>query len=113
MNRRQVLVRLGGVLLAIPASHILMACGSSDNGTQGLQFTSSNELGHTHTVTLQLTDLTNPPAAGVTKDTSVDMAHMHQVSLTEAELESIELGNSVTKITTNNDNHTHTFTFHK
>lgn len=38
---------------------------------------------------------------------------MHQVSLTEAELESIELGNSVTKITTNNDNHTHTFTFHK
>jgi hypothetical protein len=53
MDRRQVLIRLGGVLLAIPASRILMACGSSDNGTQGLQFTSSNELGHTHTVTLQ------------------------------------------------------------
>jgi hypothetical protein len=114
MNRREVIVKFGGLLLALPASRVLMACGSDSGGSpQSLTFTSSNDLGHTHTVGLQVTELTTPPSGGVTKTTSNVMAHTHQVSLSAAELDSIDLGSTVTKTTTMDDGHTHTFAFHK
>ncbi len=115
MNRREVIFRIGGVLLALPASRVLMACGDSGGGTspQSLTFTSSNDLGHTHTVSLQLSEISSPPTAGVTKTTSNDLAHTHMVSLTAADLDTINQGNTVTKTTTNEDNHTHTFAFRK
>ncbi|HVP59302.1 MAG TPA: hypothetical protein VMT11_01960 [Myxococcaceae bacterium] len=116
MNRREVIFRVGGLLLAIPASRVLLACGSDSGGgtnPQSLTFTSSNELAHTHTVSLQLTEISTPPAAGVTKTTSNDLAHTHMVSLTAADLDSINQGNTVTKTTTNDDNHTHSFAFRK
>ena len=118
MNRREVIFRVGGILLAIPASRILMACGSDSGGNpNSLSFTSSNDENHTHTVSLLLTDISTPPAAGVTKTTSLDDAHTHTVSLTEADLESINAGNVVTKTTSEDETpgfvHTHTFAFHK
>ena len=115
MNRREVIFRIGGILLAIPASRVLLACGGDSGGTnpQSLSFTSSSELSHTHTVTLQLTEISTPPAVGVDKTTSNDLNHTHRVSLTAAELDSINQGNTVTKTTTNDDNHTHQFAFRK
>jgi hypothetical protein len=113
MERRELLIRMGGLLLVLPASRVLLACGSSNGGGQTLTFTSSNDLGHTHFVTLQLTELTAPPASGVNKTTSNALNHTHTVALTEAELTSIEGGTSVTKTTSEDDNHTHTFTFFK
>lgn len=114
MNRREVIFRIGGVLLAIPASRVLLACGG-DSGTapDSLRFISSSDLGHTHFVTLQLTEIATPPAVGVDKQTSNDLGHTHMVSLTAAELDSINQGATVTKTTTNDDNHTHTFAFRK
>ena len=86
MNRREVIFRVGDPL-AIPASRVLMACGSDSGGNpNSLSFTSSNDQNHTHTVSLLLTDISTPPAAGVTKTTSLDDAHTHTVSLTEADL---------------------------
>jgi hypothetical protein len=116
MNRREVIFRVGGLLLAIPASRVLSACGGDSGGgtnPQSLSFTSSTDLGHTHTVSLQLTEISAPPTAGVTKTTSNDLAHTHMVSLNAAELDSINQGNTVTKTTTNDDAHTHTFAFRK
>ncbi len=114
MDRREVIVKLGGLLLVLPAARVLGACGGdSGGGTQSLTFVSSNDLGHTHTVSLQMTDLTAPPAAGTTKTTSSELAHTHQVTLTSADLDSINQGNTVVKTTTNDDGHTHTFSFHK
>jgi hypothetical protein len=116
MNRREVIFRIGGVLLAIPASRVLSACGGDSGGgtsPQSLTFTSSTDLGHIHTVSLQLTEISNPPTAGVNKTTSNEVGHTHMVSLTAAELDSIAAGNTVTKATTNDDNHTHTFAFRK
>jgi len=118
LNRREVIFRVGGILLAIPASRVLMACGSdSGSGAQSISFTSSNDDGHTHTVSLLATDISASPAGGVTKTTSTENAHTHTVSLTEAELDSINGGATVTK-TTSQDNtpghvHTHTFDFKK
>jgi len=113
MDRREVIVKLGGLLLVLPAARVLVACGGSDGGTQGLTFISSNDLGHTHTVGLQVSDLTAPPAAGVNKATSFNTNHSHQVALTSAELDSIQAGNTVTKTTSNDDGHSHTFAFHR
>jgi len=114
MDRREVIMKLGGLLLALPAARVLSACGGdSGGGTQALTFISSTDFGHSHTTVIQLTDLTAPPGAGVTKTTSSDLAHTHQVSLTSDELTSIENGATVTKTTTNDDGHTHTFAFHR
>ena len=116
MNRREVLFRVGGLLLALPASRVLLACGGdSNNGMDpnSLRFISSSDLGHTHFFTLQLTEITSPPAAGINRQTSNDLSHTHTVTLTAADLDSINAGNTVTITTSNDDNHTHTFAFRK
>jgi hypothetical protein len=119
MNRREVIFRVGGILLAIPASRVLMACGSDSGGAaaNSFRFTSSLDDSHTHTVDLLKTDVSTPPAAGVTETTSLEQSHTHTVSLTVADLDSINAGNTVTKTTSEDETpghvHTHTFAFHK
>ncbi len=116
MNRREVIFRIGGLLLVIPASRVLTACGSGGNSNT-LTFTTSFNDSHTHTVSLELSEITTPPAAGVTKITSLNSSHTHTVSLTEADLASIDAGNTVTKTTSEDETpghvHTHTVDFHK
>ena len=118
MNRREVILRVGGILLAIPAARLLMACGggSGASGASTLHFTSSNDLNHTHTVDLATADISSPPAGGRVETTSNDQAHTHTVTLTEADFASIDAGN-VVNITTSEDEtpgfvHTHRFAFH-
>lgn len=118
MNRREVIFRVGGILLAIPASRVLMACGTDSGGNaNSLAFISSSDDGHTHSVHLLLTDISAPPVGGTTKTTSLEQSHTHTVSLTEADLDSIQAGNTVTKTTSEDATpghiHTHTFAFHK
>ena len=118
MNRREVIFRIGGILLAIPASQVLMACGSDSGGNpNSLTFTSSLDDNHTHTVSLQLSDITSPPAAGATETTSLNQSHTHTVTLTETDFASINAGNTVTKTTSEDETpghvHTHTFDFRK
>ena len=118
MNRREVIFRVGGILLAIPASRVLMACGSdSGSNPNSIQFTSSNDDSHTHTVDLATADINSPPAGGRIETTSLNNSHTHTVSLTEADFASIDAGGSVTKTTSEDETpghvHTHTFTFHK
>jgi hypothetical protein len=118
MNRREVILKVGGILLAIPAARVLMACGGSGGSSATtLHFTSSNDLNHTHTVDLATADISSPPAGGRVETTSNDQAHTHTVTLTEADFASIDAGN-VVNITTSEDEtpgfvHTHQFAFHK
>jgi len=118
MNRREVIFRVGGILLAIPASRVLMACGS-DNGSNpnAFQFTSSLDDGHTHTVELAKVDVSSPPVGGRVETTSNNNAHTHTVTLTEADFASINAGNTVTKTTSEDETpghvHTHNFDFKK
>ena len=119
MNRREVIIRVGGILLAIPASRVLMACGGGSGATSSgsLQFTSSFNDGHTHTVDLATADISSPPVGGRTETTSNNNAHTHTVTLTEADFTSIDAGNTVTKTTSEDETpghvHTHQFAFHK
>jgi hypothetical protein len=115
MNRREVIFRIGGLLLALPASRVLLACGGDNGGTDpnSLRFISSSELGHTHFFFLDKNEITSPPTAGIDRLTTNDLAHTHSVRLTEADLDNINAGQTVTITTSNDDNHTHTFNFHK
>lgn len=118
MNRREVILKVGGILLAIPASRLLMACGSDSGGaSNSLHFTSSNDLNHTHTVDLANADISAPPDGGRTETTSLDQAHTHTVTLTDSDFASINAGNTVTKTTSEDETpgfvHTHQFAFHK
>jgi hypothetical protein len=120
MNRREVIFRVGGILLAIPASRVLMACGGdSGSSSNSIRFTSSADPadGHTHTVDLSKADISNPPAGEKTLTTSLDLAHTHTVTLTEADFQSIDAGNTVNKTTSEDETpghvHTHQFAFHK
>ncbi len=115
MNRREALLRVGGILLVIPAARVLMACGGGDSNS--LHFISSNDLNHTHSVDLSQADVSTPPAGGRSETTSFDDSHTHTVTLTEADFQAINAGQSVTKTTSEDETpgfvHTHTFVFHK
>jgi hypothetical protein len=116
MNRREVIFRIGGLLLALPASRVLLACGGDSGGgtdPNSLRFISSSDLGHTHFFFLEKNEITNPPTAGIDRLTTNDLAHTHSVTLTEADLDNINAGQTITITTSNDDNHTHTFNFHK
>jgi hypothetical protein len=118
MNRREVLLRVGGILLVIPASRLLMACGGdSGSNPNFLRFTSSLDDGHTHTVDLAKADVSTPPDGGRTETTSLDQAHTHTVVLTDSDFAAINAGSSVTKTTSEDETpghvHTHQFVFHK
>jgi hypothetical protein len=58
---------------------------------------------------VESTDLTTPPAKGVTFTTSVAEDHTHTVTLTQAQLQTIAMGQEVTVPTSVTDGHMHTF----
>src|SRR5215813_7405673 len=115
MNRREVIFRIGGLLLILPASRVLLACGGDGGGTDPnqLRFISSSDLGHTHFFFLEKNEITSPPTAGIDRLTTNDLGHTHSVTLTEADLDNINAGMTIVITTSNDDNHTHTFSFHK
>ncbi len=77
--------------------------------------TSSISQSHAHTLCVPTTDLTSPPAAGMTYTTSTTSEHAHTVTLTAAQLRDIEAGLIVTVESSsvvdpeNGAAHTHTF----
>jgi hypothetical protein len=110
LNRRQFVSGATVALLLVPvaACSASSAMSSGASGCTGLSATSSVALGHTHTVCVLQTDLTNPPSAGVTYTTS-GPDPTHTVSLTAAQLTSIHQGQSVTVTTSTSGGHTHQF----
>jgi hypothetical protein len=116
-TRRQFLSSTVAVLILVPA------CASSSSGTSsgadggtkgcdGVSSTSTVALGHTHTVCVPQSDLSNPPEEGATYTTSPPMP-MHTITLTAAQLASIEAGQTVTVTTSTNANHNHMFSITK
>jgi hypothetical protein len=117
MERREFLVRVGSVVLLIPASRFLVGCSSSDEtgGPPSLTFTSSSDPanGHSHRVSLEVAIIENPPAAGTQPRTTEAAGHVHTVILTEADLLAIRDNQTVTTTTSADAGHTHTFTFRR
>jgi hypothetical protein len=119
-TRRELLTRGTTMLLLIP----IVGCSSSssnavDGGSCGIQATSTNEEAHTHTLCVLTSDLTSPPAGGVTYTTSDVGSHTHSVRLTTADLTALNGGQTVTVTSTLDPDplthavHSHDFTLKK
>ena len=100
LTRRELLSHSTVLLLLVPA---IAGCASSSGGSaggssscDGISETSTVTNSHTHTLCVLTSDLTSPPAAGVTYMTSTSAGHSHTVALTQLQLQDIESGKSVT-----------------
>jgi len=125
-------------LLVLPVGVFLVECGSnsysgsngyggSSGGSSGSNapaappavsgsqavYASSEVLAHHHTFGIELGYFTNPPSSGLSGETSEEGQHHHSVSVSMADLQSVETGNSVTVTTGTTAGHSHVFTFTK
>jgi hypothetical protein len=132
VTRREFLRGSAGVVSTATVTLLvtrLIGCGTTDNGTatstgttlpacDGVGATSGVTLGHTHDVCVAASDLTSPQAAGMTYTTTPSvlngLAHTHTISLTQAQLQAIQAGQTVmvessTPSTAAIESHTHSF----
>jgi|HubBroStandDraft_1064217.scaffolds.fasta_scaffold431974_1 hypothetical protein len=113
-NRRMFLSHATTTLLLIPIVAVA-ACGggSSPNGENtgcpGVDTVSTVVDAHTHSVCVLTSDLTAPPAAGATYTSTTALGHSHTITLTAAQLSSINSGQSVTVTSSSVEGHTHDF----
>lgn len=126
-TRRDFVRDVGRLIVVLPTGWMMLhalGCSSEDecanadklqSTSTGITVTSSCSGGHTHDFSITTADLTTPPAAGVTGDTTAyaDDGHVHTVMLTMAELAQIQSGTAVSKTSSSVGGHVHTFDFRK
>jgi hypothetical protein len=101
---------LGGALLLLAHPGCKNATTPTDLSSK--TFTSSSSQGHTHTITIQKTEVESPPTGGISRQTSAN-GHTHTFTMNEAQLASVKNGTSVTVTTSDTNGHTHDFTIQK
>ena len=74
-------------------------------------YTSNIDDGHSHTFSIALTELTSP--SDVSGVTGVTESHTHTVEITAAELQDVEVGQTVQVTTGTTESHSHVLTFVK
>jgi hypothetical protein len=118
MQRRQFLIGGGKVLLVLPAGWVLANCSNTTTsptptnvGSASLTFMSSVTEGHTHDFTMTMQEVETPPSGGISRNTTITLAHQHVVTLTAAQLSQIAAGEVVTMDTSLVAGHLHTFQF--
>jgi hypothetical protein len=92
------------------------ACSSSttpSNTTTSQTFTSTSVQSHTHTVTIQKTEVDSPPSGGISRQTSTSGGHSHTFTMTQDQLNSVKNGASVQIETSVDSSHSHSFTIAK
>jgi hypothetical protein len=116
MKHRGLVARLRGAGLAalLLTAGVVPGCIGQDESqdqkpTDALVFDSSIEAGHQHTLTIPLSLLSAPQKADIELATSASSGHSHRVRLTAAELDALDFGQPVTKTTSIDDGHSHTF----
>jgi hypothetical protein len=132
LSRRRFFSHVGRLVVLVPAGYAVLVgagCGTSPTADCAAVDTvmstgaalivvsscAGANAGHSHDFTIMNTDLATPPAAGVNGNTSPydDDQHVHTVALTQAELQSIQAGGTVTKTSGTTVNHSHDFRFRK
>lgn len=128
IHRREFLASAGGGFVTLLLTPLINACSSSDSsgtttstgtttlppsGCDGSGETSSVSAGHAHTLCVPASDLSSPPAAGVTYATSITDGHDHGVTLSQAQLMGVASGGTVVVTTTTVSGHTHDFAVKK
>jgi hypothetical protein len=132
LSRRDFFTRFGHLVVLVPiGTSVLLGAGCGNSG--GSDCASANTVmdtgtaiivtstcagsgnGHDHDFTVQDTDLATPPAAGVSGNSSPydDDQHVHTVSITQAQLQMIQAGQTVSIVSGTTLSHVHTFNFKK
>lgn len=120
MKKKKLLVSIPGIGLAVLGILLLASCSSSGSGSPvtppaSQTFGSTTSVGHTHSVTVNRSEIESPPTAGIARDTSSNSGHTHSFAMTRDQLLAVASGTTVT-ITTGPataDNHTHNFSISK
>ncbi len=108
MERRTFFVK-AGALFSMPLIITEIGCSDSNDDSDTFLATSSNGTGHTHTVTISLTNVNDPPSNDITLNTS-SAGHVHQIVLTQTDYEDLAAGNTIQKNTiSDSTGHSHTF----
>ena len=126
LNRREFLTTTAGGFVTLLLTPLVSACTSDTMtgtpttttnptvpGCDGAGETSTVAQGHTHTLCVPASDLSNPPASGATYSTSVTEGHQHTVTLIQAWLMAINQGHTVNITTSSVLGHTHDFAIEK
>jgi hypothetical protein len=121
MERRTFLAGLGVAFVAPAFLTAIPGCSTSSTSSTPLdvvavESSTSNSPGgtpHSHSLTIPLADLANPPVAGVTYSTGVADGHAHQVTVSGSDLADIQQGQTRTESTTVVSGHQHTFTIRR
>ena len=106
------------VFLAFLFVILLASCGSKhptkpQSTADANVFTSSVTLGHTHTITINKSDIDNPPAGGINTVTSVSLGHTHTFMMSQSDLQNVQAGNTDVVTTGDTGGHAHDFTIQK
>jgi len=124
LNRKESLMfKMSGTrvlaiaLLLVVFGVLQMSCSKSSNPaaphTSDFKvFTSTVVNGHSHTITIQKSELETPPVGGISRQTSVALYHSHSFAMTQAQLTAALTGPVVITTGITND-HTHDFTIQK
>ena len=123
MDRRRFLRTSSGVLVAFPFGVFLVqSCygGGASGGDPAAPptvsgsdavYTSSIDGDHSHTFTIALSVFSAP--ADTTGDTSTTEGHSHTVAISAAQLQNVELGQTIQVTSGTSESHTHVVTFVK
>lgn len=116
MTRKEFLKMVGGGSLVGLGAILAAKCSSSSSPStpgQTKDFTSTNVQSHSHTFTMNQSDINSPPSGGITRDTSVSSGHSHSVTISQSDLMAMQTGASETITTSVVSSHSHDFTFSK
>ena len=114
MERRTFIVK-AGVLFSLPLVITEIGCdsyGGSDDVTappNSITVNSSSSSGHTHSISVLLSDIDDPPTMERTITTSRSSSHTHTITLTENDFVRLANMETITKTSTIDDSHSHTF----
>jgi hypothetical protein len=87
------------------------ACNGASDTSTSVPDPQENDQMHTHTVCVPHADLANPPASGATYTTSTALGHSHTVTAQLSDLQDLASNDAVTLTTSLSHDHEHAFIF--
>jgi hypothetical protein len=102
-------VGVGGSISGCASDDDSSGSGETPQGSR--TFAVDPSAGHIHDVVIPNSILAAPPESGFNGSTTNDSGHSHSISLTQAGLTNIQAAMLTSGMTGRTDSHTHTFTF--
>jgi len=115
MDRREFLTKIPG-LMVLPLIIESMGCEddkvllrTSDTTGDTFTISSSYDNGHSHSISIQLTDVDDPPDSSKSIASTSNGGHTHSITLTSSDFLSLQNGETVVKTSSSSGLHTHSF----